>query len=95
MNLKYSNIVVICIFQMMLDLWCRSTVADTKNGPFFVSHKGYRIRWLAPKIGYQPTLQTFFCSSVRTTTVMGNDDANTFGNLEHNDFQGEQAQVCR
>jgi hypothetical protein len=43
-----------------MDLWCRSTAVDTKHGPFFVSHKGYRIHWLAPKTGYQPTLKIVF-----------------------------------
>jgi hypothetical protein len=43
-----------------MDLWYRSTAADTKNEPFFVSHKGYRIRWEAPKTGYQSTLKTIF-----------------------------------
>jgi hypothetical protein len=40
----------------MMDLWCRSISADTKNRPFFISYKGYRICWATPKMGYQPAL---------------------------------------
>jgi hypothetical protein len=47
---------------LKIDLWCRSMIADTKHRPFFIPHKSYHLRWLAPKIGYQPALQTFFCS---------------------------------
>jgi hypothetical protein len=32
----------------------------TKDARFFVSHKLYRLRWPAPKTGYQLALQTFF-----------------------------------
>jgi hypothetical protein len=33
---------------------------NTKDVPFFVSHKRYHIHWPTPKTGYQPTLKIIF-----------------------------------
>jgi hypothetical protein len=48
----------VCV--MTADTKDRSTAVYITNGLFFVSHKGYRIHWSAPKTGYQLTLKIIF-----------------------------------